>query len=130
MQSTATRKANYAKRETRVTWTGAPDSINEEGSLWAGQVEITFHHNKDRKEFVAFARYALTKTERGFDVTHFAMFDQENYPNTRFTTKSAPRYSDKALDLFTDEVMTGLSALAESNPTLTRLLAMAEDLTK
>ena len=58
------------------------------------------------------------------------MFDQENYPNTRLTTKSAPRYSDKALDLFTDEVMTGLSALAESNPTLTRLLAMAEDLTK
>lgn len=130
MQSTATRKANYTRRETRVTWTGAPDSINEEGSLWAGQVEITFHHNKDRKEFVAYARYALTKTERGFDVTHFAMFDQTNYPNTRFTTKSAPRYSDKALDLFTDEVMAGLSALAESNPTLTRLLAMAEDLTK
>ena len=58
------------------------------------------------------------------------MFDQTNYPNTRFATKSAPRYSDKALDLFTDEVMAGLSALAESNPTLTRLLAMAEDLTK
>jgi hypothetical protein len=130
MQSTATKKTNYTKRETRVTWTGAPDSINEEGSLWAGQVEITFHHNKDRKEFVAYARYALTKTERGFDVTHFAMFDQTNYPNTRFTTKSAPRYSDKALDLFTDEVMASLGTLAEGNPTLTRLLVMAEGLTK
>ena len=129
METTATRKANYAKRENRVTWTGAPYSINEEGSSWAGQVEITFSHNKDRKEFVAFARYALTKTERGFDVTHFAMFDQENYPNTRLTTKSAPRYSDKALDLFHDEVMATLSTLAESNPTLDRLLTMAEHLT-
>lgn len=130
MQSTATKKANYAKRETRVTWTGAPDSINEEGSLWAGRVEITFSHDKDRKQFLAFARYALTKTERGFDVTHFAVFDQTNFPQTRVSTQSVARYSDKALDLFTDEVMATLNTLAEGNPTLARLLVMAEGLTK
>ena len=130
MQTTATKRTDYAKRETSLTWTGQPDTITEEGSTWAGQVEITIHHDKDRKQFTAFARYALTKNERGFNVTHYALFDQANYPNTRIAVKQAPRYSDKALDLFADEVFTGLNTLAEGNETLARLLTIAEELTK
>ena len=130
MQTTATKRTNYTKREVTLTWEGQPDSITEEGSTWAGQVEVSIRHDKERKQFTAFARYALSKTERGFNVTHYALFDQANYPNTRFATKSAPRYSDKALDLFTDEVVTGLNTLAESNETLARLLTIAEELTK
>jgi hypothetical protein len=130
MQTTATKRTNYDKRETSLTWTGQPDSITEEGSTWAGQVEITISHYKQTKQFVAYARYALTKNERGFNVTHYALYDQENYPSTRIAVKPAPRYSDKALDIFADEVLTGLNTLAEGNEILARLLATAEELTK
>lgn len=130
MQTTATKRTDYAKRETSLTWTGQPDSITEEGSTWAGQVEITICHYKQTKQFVAYARYALTKSERGFNVKHYALYDQENYPSTRIAMKTAPRYSDKALDIFTDEVLTGLNTLAESNEILARLLTIAEELTK
>jgi hypothetical protein len=130
MQTTATKRTDYTKRETTLTWTGQPDSITEEGSTWAGQVEITVSHYKQTKQFVAYARYALTKSERGFNVTHYALYDQEKYPSTRIAIKSAPRYSDKALDLYADGVFTGLNTLAEGNETLARLLAIAEELTK
>jgi hypothetical protein len=130
MQTTATKRTDYTKRETTLTWTGQPDSITEEGSTWAGQVEITVSHYKQTKQFVAYARYALTKSERGFNVTHYALYDQEKYPSTRIAIKQAPRYSDKALDLFADEVFTGLNTLAECNETLARLLTIAEELTK
>ena len=130
LETTATKRTNYTKRETTITWTGQPDSVTEEGSTWAGQVEITVSHYKQTKQFVAYARYALTKSERGFNVTHYALYDQEKYPSTRIAIKQAPRYSDKALDLFTDEVITGLRTLAEGNPVLARLLAMAEELSK
>ena len=130
MQDTAKKWTNYTKRETTLTWEGKPDSITEEGSTWAGQVEITIRHDKERKQFTAYARYALSKNERGFNVTHYALFDQVNYPNTRFATKSAPRYSDKALDIFTGEVIAGLDTLAQCNDTLARLLTIAEELTK
>ena len=69
METTATKRTNYTKRETTITWTGQPDSVTEEGSTWAGQVEITVSHYKQTKQFVAYARYALTKSERGFNVT-------------------------------------------------------------
>jgi hypothetical protein len=130
METTAKRWTNYTKRESTLTWTGQPDSITEEGSLWAGQVEITIRHDKERKGFTAFAYYGLTKHERGFNVTHYALFDQANYPNTRFASKPAPRYSDKALDLFTNEIIGALNTLAEGNETLARLLTIAEELTK
>ena len=130
MQTTATKRTDYTKRETTLTWTGQPDSITEEGSTWAGQVEITVSHYKQTKQFVAYARYALTKSERGFNVTHYALYDQEKYPSTRIAIKSAPRYSDKALDLYADGVFTGLNTLAEGNETLARLLTIAEELTK
>jgi hypothetical protein len=99
-------------REITYTWRSKDQSIEFEGELVGGYVNLRLSHDSDRKQFTAFIRFAHYDRSQGYEVVKFAVYDMDGtYPCGMVATQPIARYSAKALGEFETRVIDYLNSV-------------------
>ena len=92
-------------REITYTWRSKDQSIEFDGEQVGGLVNLRLSHDSDRKQFIAFIRFAHYDISQGYQVVKFAIYDDVTYPCGTVATQAIARYSAKALGEFETRVI-------------------------
>jgi len=98
-------------REITYTWRSKDQSIEFEGELVGGYVNLRLSHDSDRKQFTAFIRFAHYDRSQGYEVVKFALYDDATYPCGTVGTWPVARYSAKAFSEFEARVIDHMSVV-------------------
>jgi hypothetical protein len=101
----AVRKFKASDREITYTWRSKDQSIEFDGEQVGGLVNLRLSHDSDRKQFIAFIRFAHYDLSQGYQVVKFALYDDVTYPCGTVATQPIARYSAKAFSEFETRVI-------------------------
>lgn len=120
---TATRKVR--DREVTYLWKSLDLSIARMGEtdLWGEMIQLSFTHNKKRKQYEATVRRLVWQPSGNMEVWSFEVFNRTEYPAHTFATQTANRYSDKSFADFERGVLADIETYEAQSAVLADLLA-------